>query len=57
MEKIIGISVVKQVSTQDNIKRECRCATFPLLLRAVSGTRTRDLRITNAALYQLSYNG
>ncbi len=28
-----------------------------LLLRAVAGIRTRDLRLTKASLYQLSYNG
>ena len=29
----------------------------PLFFRAEGGTRTRDLRITNALLYQLSYFG
>ena len=35
-----------------------RCSnSLYLLFRAESGTRTRDLRITNALLYQLSYFG
>ena len=34
-----------------------RCVLRLLLFRAESGTRTRDLRITNALLYQLSYFG
>lgn len=38
-------------------KRGDRNKLSPLLPRAESGTRTRDLLITNELLYQLSYFG
>ena len=34
-----------------------RCANLAYVKRATSGTRTRDPRITNALLYQLSHHG
>ena len=44
------------VSEVGSKKRKLLGKSF-LRFRAESGTRTRDLRITNALLYQLSYFG
>ena len=35
----------------------CTRSASPSMARAKTGTRTQDLRITNALLYQLSYLG
>ena len=37
-------------------KRKDRKIIFPVFLEATDGSRTRDLRITNATLYRLSYS-
>ena len=41
----------------ETTKKKAKEFLLPLFLRAENETRTRDLRITNASLYQLSYFG
>ena len=53
------IGAIPAVCGSDDKKRKRRqhLLNGALLSRAEGGTRTRDLRITNASLYQLSYFG
>lgn len=41
------------LNKQKNLKTQY---VLPSLYQATNGSRTRDLRITNATLYQLSYS-
>jgi hypothetical protein len=58
---VILFSFITTSSAKENDKKMkrgmFRTGNIPLFTRAESGTRTRDLLITNELLYQLSYFG
>ncbi len=46
----------KSAKSIDNALQRIKKKTKFVCIKAVNGTRTRDLRLTKATLYHLSYN-